>query len=330
MTTTTEATPAPKTYRPFLDCVLAAAGNPELPDGYDTWGWKITRPDLRTYQPYGSETRFRWPWPGNTVTDPKTVVDGEPCPTRATGGFCIALTLEGAASGGYGHATILLLAYRLADIAGEDAREGKRRVSHCMVVDVVSARSAYRLAAGANLAGADLVGVYLARANLTGANLADADLTDADLARANLTDADLADANLTDADLTGANLTDANLTDVYLTDANLTGVYLARANLTDANLTGANLTGANLARANLTGADLTGADLTGADLARANLTGADLTGADLARVYLTGADLTDVYLAGANLTGVKVRKSQLTTVQLAQFTGVPAWVAEDD
>jgi len=37
-----------------------------------------------------------------------------------------------------------------------------------------------------------------------------------------------------------------------------------------------------------------------------------------------------VYLARANLTGVKVRKSQLTTVQLAQFTGVPAWVAEDD
>jgi hypothetical protein len=203
--TTTEATPAPKTYRPFLDCVLAAAGNPELPDGYDTWGWKITLPDLRTYKHYDSDTRFRWPFPGGTVTDDKTVVDGEPCPTGATGGFCIALTLEGAASGGYGHATILLLAYRLADVAGEDARKGKRRVSHCMVVDVVSGRSAYRLAAGANLAGADL----------------------------------------TDADLAGADLADANLT-------------------------------------------------------------------------------------GANLTGVKVRKSQLTTVQLAQFTGVPAWVAEDD
>jgi len=233
--TTTEAVPAAKTYRPFLDCVLQAAGNPELPDGYDTWGWKITLPDLRTYKHYDSDTRFRWPFPGGTVTDDKTVVDGEPCPTRATGGFCIALTLEGAASGGYGHATILLLAYRLADVAGEDAREGKRRVSHCMVVDVVSGRSAYRLAAGANLAGADL------------------------------TDADLAGADLADANLTGANL--------------------ARANLTDADLTDANLAGANLARANL---------------------------------------------ADANLTGVKVRKSQLTTVQLAQFTGVPAWVAEDD
>jgi len=273
--TTTEAVPAAKTYRPFLDCVLQAAGNPELPDGYDTWGWKITLPDLRTYKHYDSDTRFRWPFPGGTVTDDKTVVDGEPCPTRATGGFCIALTLEGAASGGYGHATILLLAYRLADVAGEDARKGKRRVSHCMVVDVVSGRSAYRLAAGANLAGADL----------TGADLTDVYLTDVNLAGANLAGANLAGADLTDADLAGADLADANLAGADLADANLTGANLARANLTDADLTDANLTGANLARANLT---------------------------------------------DANLTGVKVRKSQLTTVQLAQFTGVPAWVAEDD
>ena len=263
--TTTEAVPAAKTYRPFLDCVLQAAGNPELPDGYDTWGWKITLPDLRTYKHYDSDTRFRWPFPGGTVTDDKTVVDGEPCPTGATGGFCIALTLEGAASGGYGHATILLLAYRLADVAGEDARKGKRRVSHCMVVDVVSGRSAYRLAAGADLTRAYLAGAYLA---------------DADLTRANLTGAYLAGAYLAGAYLTGANLADANLTDVYLARA-----YLARANLTGAYLTDANLT----------------------------------------RVYLADANLT-----GANLTGVKVRKSQLTTVQLAQFTGVPAWVAEDD
>jgi hypothetical protein len=216
--TTTEATPAPKTYRPFLDCVLAAAGNPELPDGYDTWGWKITLPDLRTYKHYDSDTRFRWPFPGGTVTDDKTVVDGEPCPTRATGGFCIALTLEGAASGGYGHATILLLAYRLADVAGEDARKGKRRVSHCMVVDVVSGRSAYRLAAGANLAGADL----------TDANLTDANLTGANLARANLTDADLTDANLADANLARANLADANLTGVKVRKSQLTTVQLAQ------------------------------------------------------------------------------------------------------
>lgn len=28
---------APKTYRPFLDIILNVAGNPPLPDSYDTW-----------------------------------------------------------------------------------------------------------------------------------------------------------------------------------------------------------------------------------------------------------------------------------------------------
>ena len=115
----TDTTPAPKTYRPFIDVILTVAGNPTLPDGYDTWGSKITRPDLRTYD--RGETlggRYRWPWPGNTVTDNTTIVNGRACPDCSTGGFCIARTLAGAASGGYGHATILLLAYRLADVAG--------------------------------------------------------------------------------------------------------------------------------------------------------------------------------------------------------------------
>ena len=111
---TTATTTEPKTRKPFLQVLLDHAGNPPLPDGYDTWGYKITRPDLRTYRlPDG--TRYRWPFPGATVTDPGTVVNGNACPTAATGGFCVALTLRGAGSGGYGHATILLLAYRISD-----------------------------------------------------------------------------------------------------------------------------------------------------------------------------------------------------------------------
>src|SRR5579863_9837077 len=204
----TDTTPAPKTYRPFIDVILQTAGNPPLPDTYDTWGFKITRPDLRTYD--RGETlggRYRWPWPGGTVTDDTTVTNGRACPDYSTGGFCIARTLAGAASGGYGHATILLLAYRLADVAGEDA--DKRRVSHCLVADVINGREAYRASACANLAGAYLAGADLTDANLTRAYLADADLTDANLTGANLTGANLTDANLTDANLTRANLTDA-------------------------------------------------------------------------------------------------------------------------
>ena len=174
---TTTTADAPKTYRPFLDIILDVAGNPPLPGGYDTWGFKITRPDLRTYEL--GDGHYRWPWPGGTVDDPKTVINGEPCPTSSTGGFCIALNLAGAASGGYGHATILLLAYRISDVAGEDS--DKRRVSHCLVVDMISGQDVYRKAAGADLADANLAG-----ANLAGADLTDADLTGADLTRANL------------------------------------------------------------------------------------------------------------------------------------------------
>ena len=189
-----------KTYRPFLDVILDTAGNPPLPTGYDTWGFKIVRPDLRTYQ-LGDGTRYRWPWPGHAVTDPGTAVNGHPCPTTTTGGFCIAKNLRGARSGGYGHATILLLAYRVADVAGEDA--DKRRVSHCLVVDVVAGQDAYRSASGA-----DLTDAYLTRANLTRANLTRANLTRADLTGANLTRADLTDADLTDADLRLAQVSD--------------------------------------------------------------------------------------------------------------------------
>jgi pentapeptide repeat protein len=243
----TDTTTQPKTYRPFIDVILQAAGNPTLPDGYDTWGFKITRPDLRTYGRGGG--RYRWPWPGGTVTDTDTVVNGQPCPTSRTGGFCIAKTLAGAASGGYGHATILLLAYRLADMAGEDA--DKRRVSHCLVADVIDGREAYRVAAGADLARADLAGADLAGAYLAGAYLAGAYLAGADLAGAYLAGADLAGAYLA-----GANLADANLARAYLTRADLAGAYLAGAYLARANLADANLAGANLADANLAGANL--------------------------------------------------------------------------
>ena len=60
--------------------------------------------------------------------------------------------------------------------------------------------------ANTNLAGAILRGAILARANLRGAILAGADLAGADLARADLARADLAGAILTGAILTGANL----------------------------------------------------------------------------------------------------------------------------
>jgi pentapeptide repeat protein len=202
-----DPTPA---LRPFLNVILDVAGKPPLPESYDRWGFKITRPDLRTYAT--GTVRFRWPWPGSTVTDPGAVADGRPCPSPGTGGFCVARTLRGAVSGGYGHTTILLLAYRAADVLGEDA--DKLRVSHALVADVVAGQDVYRVSAGADLAGADLAGADLAHANLARAYLAHADLAHANLAHANLARANLAHADLAGADLAGADLTHANLAHV--------------------------------------------------------------------------------------------------------------------
>jgi uncharacterized protein YjbI with pentapeptide repeats len=274
-TTTTpppaEATPARKS---FLGLILADQPR-TLPAGYDTWGWKAVCPDLRTYPRHDAPgRRFRWPWPGGTVTDPTARPSGNECPTGSNGGYCIALNWDGARSGGYRGTTVLLLAYRQSDIMAQSA--GKLRVREAHVADVIDAHDLIR------------------RAGENG-DLAGADLTRADLAGAYLAGADLAGADLAGADLAGANLTRANLTDANLTRANLAGAYLAGADLAGANLTGANLAGAYLAGAYLAGADLTGA----------NLAGADLAGADLAGAYLTGADLAGADLAGADLAGAK-------------------------
>src|SRR5262249_62307535 len=72
----------PAKLRPVLDVILEVAGHPSLPDGYDTWGWKIVRPD------FCSHGGFRLPWPGGAVTDPAPIANDDPCPATPTGGFC--------------------------------------------------------------------------------------------------------------------------------------------------------------------------------------------------------------------------------------------------
>jgi uncharacterized protein YjbI with pentapeptide repeats len=84
----------------------------------------------------------------------------------------------------------------------------------------------------------------------------DCDLSEAALAGTNLTGADLERANLAGADLTGANLAGAdlekaNLGIANLSEANLSGADLEKANLTGANLTGTNLRGAELEKATM-------------------------------------------------------------------------------
>lgn len=114
---------------------------------------------------------------------------------------------------------------------------------------------------GADLSGAHLQNVRLARA----------DLFQVRLRNANLAGCYLGATNLEGADLQNAVLRDGNLREVRLPEANLSGADLQRAHMAAANLRGAILTRANLRSANLWRAKLQNADLTDADLSGANL-----------------------------------------------------------
>ena len=171
-----------------------------LPDGYDTWGWKAVRPDLRTRDGY------RWPWPGQVAE----VTDPDPAPEVCARGLHVALKPAAAI---YPLVTLLLLASRQADVIAAD--DVKCRVPRCLVVDVLDLPG---LGRAGNLGGADLGGAYLG-----GADLGGADLGGADLGGAYLTGADLAGADLTGAYLTGAHLTGAYLDGAHLRRDQLTG-----------------------------------------------------------------------------------------------------------
>ena len=158
----------------------------------------------------------------------------------------------------------------------------------------------------------DLVGAFLANANLVGVDLSGRDLTGADLVGA-----DLSQANLNGACLRGAILVDARLEEAQLLGADLTGADLTnamafsamfgRADLTDAILFNAVLDDATLSLTNLTGADLRTATLKGARLREATLTRADLSRADMTEVDVTGAVVDHAIFRDTDLSRSRVK-----------------------
>lgn len=191
------------------------------------------------------------------------------------------------------------------------------------------------------VAGLDLEGVYLYKANLLGARLERAKLSRADLRKANLAGAylpgaGLAYANLSDANLDGATLEDANLHGASLERTTIIKGCLRRANLASAKASGATLVEADLRGAGLTNTHLNGAqlrkvdlretrlsetDLRYAHLKEAQLTGAELNGAqlqeaDIERANLAGAKIIYSDLSGATLTGASLRGADLTSTKL--------------
>ncbi|MFC4113356.1 pentapeptide repeat-containing protein [Nonomuraea zeae] len=111
--------------------------------------------------------------------------------------------------------------------------------------------------------------LQLARAQIPGARL-----RGLYLARSNLMQADLSRALIHESDLSGADLRAAGLKDAFLI-----GSSFADANFNLADLSKATLTSADLSRANLYAADLTGASFYDVQLAGAELGYAKLSGA---------------------------------------------------
>jgi len=217
-----------KKYRDLIPVIVEREGA-TLPDGFDSWGVKSVRPDLRTYGGY------QWPFPGNVaVAHNVDKTNADACPSREGDGLCVGLSWLGMASGGIPARTLLLVAYRADEALGADAAEGKLRTSRVAVVALVDGDRLLREA------GKD--------ANLRGANLWGADLRDADLRGADLRGADLSGANLRGADLSGADLSGANLRGANLRGADLQGADLRDADLRGADLSGANLRGATASR----------------------------------------------------------------------------------
>lgn len=143
----------------------------------------------------------------------------------------------------------------------------------------------------------------------------------------------LAGTDLQGAQLWRANLEDAFLGDANLRDAELSSATLRRAHLENADLRKASLLSADLSRANLVDADLRETDLMYADLRDAILDFADLReahlgDADLRHAKLGGADLRDADLRLADLRGAEVSVEQLTSAFLTSQTRLPRHLAE--
>jgi hypothetical protein len=184
-------------YRDLLPVVVETSGA-QMPDGFDSWGIKSVHPDLMTTR------NFRWALPGGTSVSNYALVNSDgACPIRPGDGLCVATTWRGMASGGIPARTLLLVAYREADVVGRDEPAGKLRIGAKVATVALIDGERFLREHGKGL---DLQGANLQRAGLQGADLRCADLRGADLRGADLRGADLRGADLRGADLQGANL----------------------------------------------------------------------------------------------------------------------------
>jgi hypothetical protein len=210
-------------------CAAARNAYPAVCGGLElAVGWKITRVDGTTYNGY------YWPLVNGQFDLPVlheatawNHTNFGSCPSVEGDGLCLVTDdgINQASSGGANLASSIGHVVVYAPSLARSDLPGKFRVPWCIDVDCFDPLALIRGGLVAYLAGVNLYGANLYRANLAGANLTR--------------------VNLYGACLTGADLSGANLYGACLTGANLAGANLYRADLTKADLDGANLTGAN-------------------------------------------------------------------------------------
>ena len=311
-----------------------------LPEGFDSWALKSTRPDLTTFD------RYQWPQPGGVAEcDPAEIVVGSdgPCPSAYGDGLCVGLNWDAMASGGFPARTLLLVAYATKDILGDGS--GKVRVSKAAVVAIVDGEwllnehSKTQDLSGAllegmmfnfsRMSGITLTSASISRASFRMACLEDANLKWAIATRADFSHAFMRGANFYSSDLGGAEfydaqaekalfenarLYDATLEGIFARDANFMHLFARGANFAAADLTGACFSSAELRETNFGGAILQNAcveraRIEDADFRKAQLNGADFSGSsfngtDLRGAEIRGADFFGCDLRGANITGL--------------------------
>jgi uncharacterized protein YjbI with pentapeptide repeats len=195
---------------------------------------------------------------------------------------------------------------------------GRRDFSHTILEGVDLSRASLQgiLFTGADLrmtrpsAGVDLRAAELTGANLQGISLARADLEGAVLTQANLEGIQLMGANLQGVNFSQANLSRSVLVHTRLQKANLSGAQLCQANLYHVYAQGVNAHEANLAGANLSYGVFEHAVLTKACLREVNLSwsclrAANVSGADLLLANVSNCDLTESSLVNTRATGIR-------------------------
>ena len=309
-----------------------------LPEGFDSWALKSTRPDLTTFDLY------QWPQPGGIAEcDPeKIVVDSNgPCPSAYGDGLCVGLNWDAMASGGFPARTLLLVAYATKDILGQGG--GKVRVSKAAVVAIVDGErllaehSKMQDLSGALLEGmkfnfSRMSGITLTSATLHRASFREAWLDDANLQwaiaiRADFSYACVRGANFYSSELRGATfygaeaekalfekarLYDATLERIFARDANFMYLFARGANFAAADLTGACFTAADLRETSFRWAILQNARVLRARIEDANFREAQLNGADFSDSSFNGTDLRGAEIRGANFSGCDLRGANIT------------------